>query len=55
MIKMKFSDKLASVQSEPLKALDIKILQVNLGYQLQYGMQTLPRVSGACANRGHDK
>jgi radical SAM/Cys-rich protein len=30
---MKFEDKLKSVKSEPLNAKDLKILQVNLGYQ----------------------
>jgi radical SAM/Cys-rich protein len=33
MVATKFSDKLLSVQSGPLTALDLKILQVNLGYR----------------------
>jgi radical SAM/Cys-rich protein len=33
MTNTKFSDKLLSVQPEPLSALDLKILQVNLGYR----------------------
>jgi radical SAM/Cys-rich protein len=33
MTMMKFEDKLKSVRSEPLNAKDLKILQVNLGYQ----------------------